>query len=733
MIVIVAVAAMRMLIVFAPERYFDVDPAFDPMPLAGLGPVGSLALDVALLMSCAIALVGEWLGRRGIAWTPLALALLPLPIVLWHGHADLLHLWRGITWQAAIIAAVTVAHLARDRTMRLMVIATLIGVTGPLIFRGISQVTIEHAQTISLFEKRQDEFLRDRGWEPGSPNALIYERRLRQPQPLGWFATTNVFASAMLPLLAVGAGLALALRRTALPSGWPGLLIVFGVAALAGIWFSGSKGALLIALITIATVALPHVPRIRTRLTKSGSPLACGVLLALPLVALAGVVFRGVLPEGVLGDRSLLFRWHYLVSSAGIFADAPLLGVGPDGFQEQYTQHRLPRNPEEVVSAHSMFIDWLCMLGVMAAAWCALVLGMLWRAARRVRPTAEYVDGQDMESTMRRLARVAAVMLVVAIMPAMAAEIHVLDAYALTLRMFGAVAFVGLTLVLGYVMLNVDQPLMNWSIAVAVAALVMHGQIEMTFFQSGFVVWGLCLLGAAGAAAVHRADGPADTRTWWSLMWPGVIAGIAVWITISSVIPAMQQAQEVRAAAAMLFPLADDPEEAVSQRRQASTALVAAYETFPRHRLPLLHAVHQLERAAARSNESSATRSELLLEAMALADRAVDEHPRSESLAARYRIATALVVHAEDAARRADALDTAVADARTLAERDPHGISGWRRLGDALWLAGRRAEAATAYRRALEADANFTLDPLKQLPERERNRLVDRVAAVEDG
>ena len=93
------------------------------------------------------------------------------------------------------------------------------------------------------------------------------------------------------------------------------------------------------------------------------------------------VALRGaVLPEGFLGDKSLLFRWHYTIASAHIVADAPWRGVGPDGSQAAYSLHRVPRNPEEVTSAHSMFWDWLCALGISGAAWIALVAFLLWRA-----------------------------------------------------------------------------------------------------------------------------------------------------------------------------------------------------------------------------------------------------------------------------------------------------------------------------------------------------------------
>src|SRR5262245_46811603 len=84
---IAAIAIVRCLILFAPQVVFDTDPALrDSTPLAGLGPAGSMLLDVLLLASCVIALLGEWrTGARGVDWPIVLLSLIPMPVVLWHG------------------------------------------------------------------------------------------------------------------------------------------------------------------------------------------------------------------------------------------------------------------------------------------------------------------------------------------------------------------------------------------------------------------------------------------------------------------------------------------------------------------------------------------------------------------------------------------------------------------------------------------------------------------------
>src|SRR4030095_2214953 len=110
---IVAIATLRCCVAFAPQLIFDTDPALDASPIAALGMGGSLLLDASLLIACAIALLGEWRSGRGLDPFLLVLALLPAPIVFWHGLDDAGDLWRGCTWLAAAIPCMALAPLAR--------------------------------------------------------------------------------------------------------------------------------------------------------------------------------------------------------------------------------------------------------------------------------------------------------------------------------------------------------------------------------------------------------------------------------------------------------------------------------------------------------------------------------------------------------------------------------------------------------------------------------------------
>jgi hypothetical protein len=142
---IVTIAVMRCAIVFAWQIEFDTDPATDLVPLAGLSMGGSLWLDVALLIACALAITGQWLARREINWLMFLLALAPVVVLAANRSTDLADVWRGSTWAAAMVAAVTLAHLAQDRPLRIVLVSVLVAVVAYVAVRGTAQVTFERA------------------------------------------------------------------------------------------------------------------------------------------------------------------------------------------------------------------------------------------------------------------------------------------------------------------------------------------------------------------------------------------------------------------------------------------------------------------------------------------------------------------------------------------------------------------------------------------------------------
>ncbi len=720
-VAIAGIAVTRCVIAFAPRVVFDIDPAVDPSPLPGLGPAGSLLLDALMLAACGMALLGEALARRGVSAWLLGLAIAPAAIVAWHACGDSGDLWRGSTWVAAAAACATAAHLGRDTALRNLILALLVAVLVPVLLRGTAQMSVsvlgwslrgpEYDDLIREFETGRDAFFADRGWTPETPAALVYERRLRQPDPRGWFPTVNLFASLMAfgTVLLAGLAIAAARQRARAPAFGAALA---AAAAAAVMLFAGSKGAVLSAAAGLVLVAAPLAgPRVRGALGRHGGTLAMGLVAG----ALLAVVVRGVvLPEAWLGERSLLFRWHYLAGSARVIADHGLLGTGPDGFQTAYLAVRDPRSPEEVRSALNVFADWAATLGVAGAAWAAMLLLLTWRAGK----AALSPEAGEGAATAKAPLAAAALVAVAGLMPALTVEAANLDALATQVsRAAGVIGFVAAVAALCALLARLRAAAAGAALGAAAIALVVHGQIEMTFFDPGSAVWVLCMVGLAGGAPAPAAG----ARPSAGLLWGGALIALGVLLAIRCVRAFGAERVMIDAAREIHAATADRRLEALARQRASDSAL-AAYEDLPAD-VGLLEEAARQRAVAARLSEAPAAR-QLLDEAVALSDRAVGEHDKASLV---FLAADLWRARAHSTGDPAD-WDVAIERAWSFAAIDPHGISPWTRLGDALWDAGRRDEAAEAYRRALENDAQHVLDPLSQMPEPERERIRERSA-----
>lgn len=720
---IAAIAVMRCLILFVPRVVFDVDPALDPTPIAGLGPAGSMWLDIALLLFAACGFAGESLSGRGISWLPVLLALIPLPIVLWHGSTNGIDLYRGLTWAAAAIACVAAAHLARDRGLRIVMLMLFAAVIFPLLVRGAANMTYEHDDTLRQWENNKQAFLAEKGWEENSPNTLIYERRMSHREPRGWFNSTNVFGSLAGFSAILMLGLTILSIRAKLTSGWAGAMALAAIASAASLWMTGSMGALLAAFGGLVLLLLTTIGFVRKLLARVGPPLAvlC-VLGAIVAVAMRGVV----LPEGFANERSLLYRWHYVVSSARIVAEDPLTGVGPGSYQQAYMKHRLPRNPEEVASAHSVFFDWLATLGLAGSAWIVLVLMQTWRAGQALRfepiePDAEKEPQVGLRVCLTAVGAVCAF----GIVPAMLAERHELwrDALALFLRIIGLVGYALLALAAGHVLSRARDWVLDAAVFAAMLALLVHGQIEMTFTQPGSVAWVMCMLGLAGPVR----PGGRKSAGW---IGAALATGAALWLAITAAIPATRQQAMMIEAAEMLRPMSPlsenrvepDSPDAVALRREVAGRLEVAHECWPVYYAPLIAAADQLERAGRHS--AAPDNVAALSEARVLLQECIEQTGAARPTNLSFFIELRLAELTGNESHHESALDLA----RAMTEIDPHGIAPWRRLGDLLWKLERRSEAAEAYERCLTNNANFSLDPLKQLSERDRTEIERRLS-----
>ncbi|MHC4832559.1 MAG: hypothetical protein ACYTFH_01460 [Planctomycetota bacterium] len=732
---VLAAAVARTVVALPPSRWFDVDPLISPGAIEGLGPAGGFALDALLLVSSAAILLGRLRSGRGLDAIAVLLAAIPVPVLLWHGlwqdGGDLEQARRGTSLAAAWFVFVAALHL-RDRPLdRTLLAAGLLAAAVPWLVRGAEQWFLEHPRMVAHFEAHRAEVLASFGWAEDGEAARLYERRLRQREMFGWFGLSNVWSAAVAACAVAWARLAAATRGRSIESGTIAVAAAIALGGVVGVLANGSKGG--IAALFAGLAFAWFAPRM-------GSPSRLA-LVAIPIGLLA-IVVRGLLPEGLFGERSLLFRWHYLQGAGSTLLENPL-GVGPAGVQEAYLLHKPERSPEVVQSAHSMLPDAFLAAGAFAIAWIGLLLRGLWRGTDP--PSAEAAASESPD-TIRPLPTLL-VLLVMLVMVAMAVVVSVLATPAAAAsfgveaigRWVGIAAIALAGLAAWTILRSVPSAIVSATLSAAAFTLLLQGQIETTFFNQGAMAWALAMVGLAGGVATSGVStGTPPTRSPRVLrhllaVLPAVLAAVVLAGPFRSAVEAERSFAD---AAAPLEEIAQqvergeavDPAEVVEARVEATArfdTLVSAGGPAAARAGSL--AVEQLV-AASQVAPDAASRRELATAAHAAAeDHLTRFGPSPRRLADRLRALRA-VRAADPEAVPATRLVEAIVAALRLQPQDVSLHVDW---GDASFEAGDVEAARRAWRRALELDQALELDPLVRMPASQRAALEARLAEVE--
>lgn len=237
---------------------------------------------------------------------------------------------------------------------------------------GAHQVFVQHPQTVEMYDQTKDAFLNARGWTDGSFEVMSYERRLRQPEPTGWFGLSNVYASF---IAAFGVAM-LMVTLCSIRKAWWILCGIITVAIFAMLAISKSKGGIGAAVLGFATLQYV-LARSSSRPRRLGwSTLSASVLVML-----------GVIGGAMMHQLSLLFRGQYMVGALRIFTDHPLIGVGPGHFQDAYMVNKPSTSPEDVTSAHNLDFDLFAQLGLAGIALIVVLILVLLSARIPTRDT----------------------------------------------------------------------------------------------------------------------------------------------------------------------------------------------------------------------------------------------------------------------------------------------------------------------------------------------------------
>lgn len=722
---IAAIAAGQALVSHPPNLWFDVDPAADPNPFAGIAPSTGLLLDSLSLALSALAVIGVRRGVDRVGAVLVALAAVGALAAGWHASRGADDALRGLQWcsamfgAAAIAASVRALPASRARVLRAVLVGILAGAAVPMAVRGALQLWHEHPAMVEQFRLHKAEVLAGHGWSEGSPQALTYERRVMQPEATAWFGMSNVASGVLAAAALALAGGALALRRLR-PLGTV-LLGGAGILCAALVAVNGSKGAigaLGLACAFGAWCAL-RSPQGRTR---------AWVAVAMVAAVVAAVALRGTVGEGA-AERSLLFRSHYADGAARAFVAHPFTGVGPAGFADAYLAVRPDRSPEEVQSAHAAWADWLASLGIAGAAWIALLAALVSIAALGSMHRGEVP--RDGATAWTRGPLVAALAVLAASVVAIVPEAHALDERSLAVRVLAALLGASLAGA------SVRAALVGgrlWSACIASAALLvaMHAQVEMLLWWPGAVAWVAALLGTAAVDPTARPQ--ASRGAAGAAVTAAALAGGVAGMGFASFEAARRAEAQVMDAA---LPL-------------ALHARARLGEDVPRV-LPVDHARFQAASGLLRGGEDrwmarpSLVAAALEQAASSVSGQGADASIEARSARCRQVLGLAVVGFRADAPERVASAAALVAEAvlaqpaecadrawvegflRTAAERqvacNPRSVRGWARLAEWHVRAGDASAAQAAAARALAADDSYELDPLRRIPAGERERL----------
>ncbi|HWP40288.1 MAG TPA: O-antigen ligase family protein, partial [Tepidisphaeraceae bacterium] len=351
------------------------DPYGQAVPRAA-GPTTGLVID---LLACAAPLLvlsrrasdpGFGLRCTGSPLLLMALAGLAIGSALWASDK-----FAALVTAAHLLAAAAIAWTAWQLVRSWLHVRLVAGICVGILLVSIAQGTlyrlVEVPDSVQYWMQNRDQELAKRGWEPGSFQAIQFEKKILAGEMLGFCASPNSFAALLVLLGVIGAGAVIQRSVNRDESGWPGAIALALLPLPWLLYHTHSRAALATSL--LAAAALVGFGWIGRMICRHRRAVYFGGVVAFLLAAAALVacgIFRGSLP-----NDSLNFRWRYWIGAARVFVEHPLLGVGWSNFGSHYLAARLPAAAEEIKDPHNLIVRAFAELGVIGGvlmiAWIA--------------------------------------------------------------------------------------------------------------------------------------------------------------------------------------------------------------------------------------------------------------------------------------------------------------------------------------------------------------------------
>jgi O-Antigen ligase len=715
-------ALLPLVVVFTPSLYFESDPrslGAQAGEAISVGPTGSAWLAVISVAVAALALAVTVRARGRVRWWSFGLVAAGVVPCLVQMPGHFVNRLHGGAWIAAAALGLAAAHLAQFQRAKRLIVTAMIAMALPLFIQGAWYVYVEHPATVESFMNSQRDSLAARGLVYGSAEHAKYLTRLKGNDVIGAVGMSNVLGSilAVVSVLALTA-LVAAWRRKA---GWVRLVVMAGVLALSG-WalvLTQSKGA---ALALFAAVGLGMCVWLLMRMKPGARRIIPGLCVVFVLAGSAAVLVRGAAgpPKGPEGELSLLFRFHYWQGAARVLLDDPtavVIGVGPGHFKDRYEAVRNPISPEVIASTHNVFVDYAVMLGIGGCAWGVLLLIWLWRAgvAMGADPHGLFATGRAPPQEPSGTAPVKLFGPLAAAVFGTQYYVQFPGLYAETaiLWLLGTLGFVALSAFVIYPVLSKSQAWSGFGIALAAALLLLHAQIEMTFFWDAAAAFVWVVVGTASAGRPEESQGQPEPRLFVRYLPAVCLLLLAAALTFGFAEPTTRHQAHLANAARLLR--ISGPPAALDELDTAAT-IIGNDPTTTRWRVRLNQEVAAALTVNGRPDDARA----YLDRAQAVLDEA--EQAGLTGLSAQRRRGT-MAMGAYYITEDRQWLKRAQAAFSRAAELSPNGLGDHVRLADTRWELGEFDSAQAAYRRALQISDQYYLDPDVQLTKADRRRI----------
>ncbi len=280
----------------------------------------------------------------------------------------------SIAMLGPILIAVMLAQIldSREKVILVLCVVAALGVVST--YQCAEQFFVSNKVIIEQYESAPETILSPLGIEPGSYNHMLLEHRIMSQDVKSFFTTGNSAGS--FALLSAFAAFAILLHR--LKNRKSVLVPLLILAAIVfGLALTHSKGAIVASFIAVVMLA---AYLLFGKWLKLHAKAVLFAFIFLFLAVGAVLILYGLKHGRLPGGNSMLVRWQYWYSSAKMYADHPLTGVGPGNFSYFYTKYKIPAALETVTNPHNFLLTVITQYGPLGlVGFLAAFLVPIWK------------------------------------------------------------------------------------------------------------------------------------------------------------------------------------------------------------------------------------------------------------------------------------------------------------------------------------------------------------------